>query len=46
MISYCWAQKVLVTALAVFFREKHGFDVWIDDLGSTILGKMEGKSNK
>ena len=46
MISYCWAQKVLVTALAVFLREKHGFDVWIDDLGSTICGKMGGESNK
>ena len=45
MISYCWAQKVLVTALAVFLREKHGFDVWIDDLGSTVCGKMSGASD-
>ena len=46
MISYCWAQKVLVTALAVFLREKHGFDVWIDDLGSTVCGKMSGASDE
>ena len=46
MISYCWTQKVLVAALAKFLREKHGFDVWIDDLGSTLVGKMGGKSNK
>ena len=46
MISYCWDQKVLVAALAKFLREKHGFDVWIDDLGSTICGKMEGESNE
>ena len=46
MISYCWAQKVLVTALAVYLREKHGYDVWIDDMGSTICSKMSGASDE
>ena len=42
MISYCPAQKVIVTVLAVYLREKHGYDVWMDDVGSTVCGKMEG----
>ena len=45
MISYCWAQKALVTALAVYLREKHGYDVWIDDMGSTVCGKMSGATD-
>ena len=45
MISYCWTQKVLVTALAVYLREKHGYDVWIDEVGSTVCGKMSGASD-
>ena len=45
MISYCWAQKVLVTALAVYLRETHGYDVWIDELGSSVCSKMSGASD-
>ena len=45
MISYCWAQKALVTALAVYLREKYGYDVWMDEMGSTVCGKMSGASD-
>ena len=45
MISYCWTQKVLVTALAMYLREKHGYDVWIDELGSSVCSKMSGASD-
>jgi len=41
MISCCCAQKSLVTSFAVYLREKHGYDVWIDDVGSTICSKID-----
>ena len=40
MISYCWAQKDLVRALATYLREDKGYDVWTDEEGSQVCGKM------
>ena len=45
MISYCWTQKELVRALATFLRENHGYDVWTDELGSQVCGKMAGRTD-
>ena len=40
MISYCWAQKDLVRALATFLRDNKGYDVWTDELGSQVCSQM------
>ena len=48
MMSYCWSTEAKpehVKALASYLRETHGYDVWRDEDGSSICGKMAGATD-
>ena len=49
MMSYCWNKESKpehVKALTSYLRETHGFDVWRDEDGSSVCGKMAGATDE
>ena len=49
MMSYCWNKESKpehVKAITSYLRETHGFDVWRDEDGSSVCGKMAGATDE